>query len=78
MVLLLNKAQLIKRLKAKDVPVPKDGSMTELKHRLEHWDGGKGSFSDWLYQRVGKGATTLQLCLNMVSYTGYPTVNSLE
>ena len=42
MVLLLNKAQLIKRLKAKDVPVPKDGSMTELKHRLEHWDGGKG------------------------------------
>lgn len=38
----MNKAQLIKQLKSKDIPVPKGASVGELKHRLDTWEGGEG------------------------------------
>ena len=42
----MNKAQIIKRLKAKNIPVPKGASIGELRHRLDNWEGGKG----WLFR----------------------------
>tara|TARA_R110001592_G_scaffold181495_1_gene424280 strand:+ start:16838 stop:17194 length:357 start_codon:yes stop_codon:yes gene_type:complete len=38
----LNKAQLVKQLKSKGIPVPKGASTDELKHRYDNWEGGKG------------------------------------
>ena len=38
----MNKAQLVKQLKAKDIPILKGASVAELQHRLDHWEGGKG------------------------------------
>ncbi len=37
-----NKTTLKKQLKAKGIPIPKDATVSELKHRLEYWLGGKG------------------------------------
>jgi len=38
----LNKAQLVKQLKSKGIPVPKGATVDELKHRHDTWEGGKG------------------------------------
>ena len=37
-----SKSALIKQLQDKDIPVPTKATLDELKHRLEHWKGGKG------------------------------------
>ena len=36
------KASLIRMLKKRDIPVPKDATIDELKHRLEYWLPGDG------------------------------------
>ena len=38
----MNKAQLVKQLKAKNIPIPPSASIGELEHRLENWEGGEG------------------------------------
>lgn len=37
-----SKASLVGQLKERGLPVPKGATVAELKHRLEHWKGGKG------------------------------------
>tara|TARA_R110000823_G_scaffold201203_2_gene332113 strand:+ start:214 stop:585 length:372 start_codon:yes stop_codon:yes gene_type:complete len=38
----LNKANIVKQLKSKDIAIPSGASVAELQHRLEHWEAGKG------------------------------------
>jgi len=37
-----SKAALVRQLKERGLPVPKGAKVADLKHRLEHWKGGKG------------------------------------
>ena len=36
----LTKAQLVSKLKKAGIPVPASAKMSEMEHRLEHWQGG--------------------------------------
>ena len=37
-----SKAALVRQLKERGLPVPKNAKVADLKHRLKHWKGGKG------------------------------------
>jgi len=37
-----SKASLIKQLRKLDIPVPKNATVSQLEHRLKHWEKGDG------------------------------------
>ena len=40
----LTKAQLVSKLKKEGIPVPKSAEVTDMEHRLTHWQGGDGFY----------------------------------
>ena len=50
----LTKAQVVSKLKKAGIPVPASAKMSEMEHRLEHWQGGDGLMVRLLRNPVDK------------------------
>jgi len=40
----LTKGQLVSKLKKQGIPVPKSAKVSDMEHRLEHWESGDGFY----------------------------------
>ena len=40
----LTKGQLVSELKKQGIPVPKSAKVSDMEHRLEHWESGDGFY----------------------------------